>query len=166
MRIRPERAGDVAQIRTVVTEAMRLLPQASGTEAEIIERLRAEGALRLGLVAEEAGAVVGYLAASEARIGVESGWGLIGPLAVTPARHRQGIGQALMRGALARLRRRCKGAVLVGDPGYYARFGFRAGAGLTVGACPPRFILALPFGAEPPAGEVYHPPAFGLRQEG
>lgn len=50
---------------------------------------------------------------------------LLGPLAVDPARKGAGVGSALMRHALAEARRLGHGAVLlVGDPDYYARFGF------------------------------------------
>lgn len=40
MLIRNETRHDTLAIREVVTQAMRLLPQASGTEADIIDRLR------------------------------------------------------------------------------------------------------------------------------
>lgn len=165
MLIRDETPGDIPAIGRVVTEAMRLLPQATGTEAAIVERLRADGALTLSLVAEEAGEVVGYLAASAARIGRQEGWGLIGPLAVLPARHRRGIGSALMAEALRRLRATCRGAALVGDPAYYGRFGFRAFPGLGVAGCPPEVVQALPFDGSAPQGELIHHPAFGLDQK-
>jgi predicted N-acetyltransferase YhbS len=52
---------------------------------------------------------------------------LLGPLAVDPAFQGLGIGGALMNAALAHA---CKAAfsaiILVGDPEYYARFGFEA----------------------------------------
>ena len=52
---------------------------------------------------------------------------LLGPLAVDPALNGAGVGSALMRHALAEARRLGHGAVLlVGDPDYYARFGFSA----------------------------------------
>lgn len=164
MRIRNEIAADAPAIGRLVTEALRLLPQATGTEAAIVERLRAEGALTLSLVAEERGEAIGYLAASAARIGNRDGWGLIGPLVVLPSRHRQGIGSALMAEALRRLRTTCRGAALVGDPGYYVRFGFRAFPGLGVAGCPPEVVLALPFDGPTPRGELIHHPAFGLHQ--
>ena len=165
MLIRDETPGDIPAIGRVVTEAMRLLPQATGTEAAIVERLRADGALTLSLVAEDEGEVVGYLAASAARIGPQEGWGLIGPLAVLPARHRQGIGSALMAEALRRLRATSRGAALVGDPAYYDRFGFRAYKGLGVAGCPPEVVQALPFDGSAPRGELIHHPAFGLDQK-
>lgn len=164
MLIRNERAGDVPAIGRLVTQALALLPQATGTEVGIVERLRAEDALTLSLVAEEKGAPVGYLAASPARIGRQDGWGLIGPLVVLPARHRRGIGSALMAEALHRLRATSKGAVLVGDPAYYGRFGFRAFHGLNVAGFPPEVVQALPFDGTAPRGTLIHHPAFGLKQ--
>ncbi len=165
MRIRNETAGDIPAIRRVVSEALLMLAQSTGTEAGIVERLRAEGALALSLVAEEEGRVVGYLAASAARIGTQDGWGLIGPLAVLPSRQRQGIGTALIAEALRRLRETCRGAALVGDPAYYGRFGFRAFPGLGVAGCPPEVVQALPFETTEPHGELIHHPAFGLHQQ-
>ena len=166
MLIRNETAGDVPAISRLVTEALRMLAQSTGTEASIVEALRAEGALALSLVAEEEGEVIGYLAASAARIGTQDGWGLIGPLVVLPSRHRQGIGTALMAEALRRLRASNRGAALVGDPTYYGRFGFRAFPGLRVTGCPPEVVQALPFDGTEPNGELIHHPAFGLNQPG
>ncbi|MBR3372283.1 MAG: N-acetyltransferase [Rhodobacteraceae bacterium] len=165
MLIRNETANDIAEIRTVVTEAMTMLAQSTGTEAQIIDRLRGDKALALSLVAEEDGRVVGYLAVSQAQIGEQDSWGLIGPLAVLPSRHGQGIGSTLMAEAIRRLRTTFQGAVLVGDPRYYGRFGFRAYPGLGVGVIPPEFVQALPFDATEPRGEVIHHPAFGLKQQ-
>ncbi|MDQ8698466.1 N-acetyltransferase [Hyphomicrobium sp. LHD-15] len=164
MLIRNETMGDIPAISRLVTEALLMLAQSSGTEASIVERLRAEGALALSLVAEEEGEVIGYLAASAARIGSEGGWGLIGPLVVLPSRHRQGIGTALMEEALSRLQATSRGAALVGDPTYYGRFGFRSFPGLGVAGCPPEVVQALPFDGIEPRGELIHHPAFGLNQ--
>ncbi|RUP11010.1 GNAT family N-acetyltransferase [Hyphomicrobium sp.] len=164
MLIRDETAGDITAISRLVTEAFLTLAQSTGTEASIVEKLRADGALTLSLVAEEEGEVIGYLAASSARIGTQDGWGLIGPIAVLPSRHRQGVGTALMAEALRRLRATSRGATLVGDPAYYGRFGFRAFPGLSVAGCPPEVVQALPFDGNEPRGEVIHHPAFGLSQ--
>ncbi|PYE87739.1 GNAT family N-acetyltransferase [Phyllobacterium leguminum] len=50
---------------------------------------------------------------------------LLGPLAVDASAEGQGIGSALMRHAIAEAARLGAGAILlVGDPEYYARFGF------------------------------------------
>ena len=165
MIIREETSGDIPEIGRVVTEAMLLLPQATGTEATIVEKLRAARALTLSLVAEEHGKVIGYLAASAARIGDQDRWGLIGPLVVVPSRHRQGIGSALMKEALRRLRKTERGAALVGNPTYYGRFGFHSFTGLRIAGIPQEFVLALPFSGDEPQGELFHHPAFGLKQE-
>ena len=66
MLIRNETAGDIPAISRLVTEALLMLAQSTGTEASIVRKLRAEGALALSLVAEEEGEVIGYLAASAA----------------------------------------------------------------------------------------------------
>lgn len=164
MLIRNETVRDIPAIGRLVTEALLLLAQSTGTEAGIVEALRADGALALSLVAEEDGEVVGYLAASPARVGTQDGWALIGPLVVLPSRHRRGIGTALMAEALGRLRKAGRGAALVGDPAYYGRFGFRAYPGLGVTGCPPEVVQALPFDGSEPRGELIHHPAFGLDQ--
>ena len=52
---------------------------------------------------------------------------LLGPVAVDPARQQGGIGQRLTRAALAAIQSRAAPpAMLIGDPGYYGRFGFIA----------------------------------------
>jgi len=52
---------------------------------------------------------------------------LLGPLAVDPAQKSAGVGSALMRHAIAEATRLGHRAIiLVGDAGYYARFGFSA----------------------------------------
>ncbi len=163
--IRNETAADIPAINDVIRQAMRVLVQATGTEAAIVERLRAAGALTLSLVAEKEGEVVGHLAASPGLVGDQEGWGLIGPVGVIPPLHGQGIGSALMKEALSRLRETHRGAALVGDPGYYTRFGFRAFPGLHVTGCPPEVVLALPFDGSEPEGELIHHPAFGLDQQ-
>lgn len=52
---------------------------------------------------------------------------LLGPLAVAPAVQKKGLGSRLVREGLAQLPERGVGAVFVlGDPNYYAKFGFVA----------------------------------------
>ncbi|MDJ0698909.1 MAG: N-acetyltransferase [Woeseiaceae bacterium] len=56
---------------------------------------------------------------------------LLGPLAVAPERQGQGIGSAIVRAGLERLRRRGTHLVCVlGDPNYYGRFGFTPDSGI------------------------------------
>ncbi|MGH1575650.1 GNAT family N-acetyltransferase [Planktotalea sp.] len=50
---------------------------------------------------------------------------LLGPMAVSPARQRQGIGSALIKAGLDALKAQGVAQVFVlGDPGYYSRAGF------------------------------------------
>jgi predicted N-acetyltransferase YhbS len=53
---------------------------------------------------------------------------LVGPIAVHPDYRNEGIGRAMLRRALAAIDRTGIPAVLIGDPEYYAPFGFSAEA--------------------------------------
>ncbi len=72
---------------------------------------------------------------------------LLGPLAVSPESQGTGLGSLLMRCAIAEAARLGHGAIiLVGDPEYYARFGFsvdKTGALSMPGPFEPRRLLAL-----------------------
>lgn len=64
---------------------------------------------------------------------------LLGPLAVHPDHQRQGIGKALIADGLSRLKAKGVTEVLVlGDPAYYGRSGFRPASRVT----PPYPLLA------------------------
>ena len=163
MEIRPETPGDAAAIGEITTAAFRTAAHSSGTEAAIVERLRADRALVLSLVAVEGDEIVGHVAASPVTVDGQAGWMGIGPISVAPDRQRRGLGSALMVAVLAELREGgAKGAVLVGDPAYYERFGFAAQTGLAVRGVPPAYVLALPFGQDAPEGIVAFHPAFGV----
>ena len=74
-------------------------------------------------VAEQAGEVVGHVAFSPVS-GADGGLGL-GPLAVRPDTQRRGVGSALVARGLAECVRLAQLVVVVlGDPAFYARFGF------------------------------------------
>lgn len=162
MEIREERAADAAVVDALIAEAFRGRPYSSGTEPAIMAELRRNGAASLSLVAQEGGAVVGQVVFSPATLnGRETGWQCLGPVAVRPDRQRRGIGSALIRTGLERLRAAgAAGCLLVGDPGYYRRFGFRGSPGLTAPGVPAANLLALPFGRELATGSVGFHPAF------
>jgi predicted N-acetyltransferase YhbS len=160
--IREERPGDVETIAGVIERAFAAAEHRDGTEAQIVERLRAAGALALSLVAERDGAVVGHAAFSPVTVNEAQGWFGLGPVAVEPERQGQGIGAALIEAGLARLRSSgAQGCVVLGDPAYYARFGFRVVRGLTYPGAPAEYFQALAFSGHPPRGEVRYHPAFG-----
>ena len=100
-------------------------------EARLVEALRASGRLSVSLVAVESEAIVGHVAFSPVTVsGVDGGVGLA-PLAVLPAFRRRGIGAALIREGLVHAERAgFQFVVVLGEPSYYGRFGFRAGIAL------------------------------------
>ncbi len=166
MPIRPEQPADAAAIRALTTEAFAAAPHSSGTEAAIIDGLRAAGALTLSLVAVEDDAkpdtILGHVAFSPVTIdGAERGWFGLGPVSVRPGRQRGGVGSELIREGLQRLREiGAGGCVLLGDPGYYGRFGFAADPALVLEGVPPEYFMRLAFGAGVPAGTVRYHAAF------
>lgn len=82
----------------------------------------------LSLVASADSVLVGHIVFTPCRLdGAGGGVALLGPLAVKPAFQRRGIGSALICAGLDRLRAGDFDQVFVlGDPAYYARFGFEA----------------------------------------
>jgi len=160
--IRPERPADADAIRDLTDKAFRGAPHSDGTEAGIVEALRADGALTLSLVAVIAGEIVGHAAFSPVTIaGAAGDWHGLGPVSVTPDHQRRGIGQAMIREGLQRLAdMNATGCVVLGDPGYYARFGFESDAGLRYGDVPPGYFQRLIFKGPAPAGEVRYNAAF------
>lgn len=162
MIIRPETPGDFAAIRTINIDAFANHPFSQQTEHLIVEALRDADALTISLVAEDDDRVVGHVAFSPALIdGQDLNWFTLGPIAVTPARQRQGIGARLIDAGIEALRQQgANGCLLVGDPAYYLRFGFRHSPSLTVEHVPPEYFMCLPLAGEIPHGAVSHHPAF------
>jgi putative acetyltransferase len=159
MQIINERPGDEAGIRRVTQAAFIGLPYSQQTEAAIIDALRAADALTVSLVALEHDGLIGHVAFSPVRIaGIDRGWFGLGPVSVAPDRQREGVGSRLIRHGLQQLRAMgARGCVVVGDPGYYRRFGFEPKAGLTYSPLPPEYFQALAFDGDAAVGEVeYH----------
>jgi putative acetyltransferase len=120
--IRPEEPGD----RDPALEVERL---AFGSEEEtgIVQSVRGEEG-SFALVAEERGRIVGHIQFSRGRIG-ETAVVALGPIGVLPERQGRGIGSSLIRGGLDEARSRGETVVmLLGDPSFYPRFGFRPGS--------------------------------------
>jgi len=162
MIIRPETLRDHDAIREVNIVAFEHHPFSHQTEHLIVEALRAADALELSLVAEIDGEVVGHIAFSTASIGgASSGWFLLGPVAVLPDHQGKGIGRALVETDLDALRSRgARGCVLVGDPAFYCRFGFRQYPGIAWEGVPDENVLCLSMSGDAPVGEVSCHPAF------
>lgn len=113
--IREERVGEEPAIHTLTERAFAGHPYSDGDEADVIDRLRADGDLLLSLVAVEGDAVIGQVTCSAARLSSgEEGWIVIGPIAVSPSRQGRGIGRALIEmGEAAMKARGAKGITVV-----------------------------------------------------
>ena len=124
MLIRHEQPEDTASIRHVNQTAFE-----TGTEADLVDALRAQAAPIVSLVADEGRAIVGHILFSPVTLSSHPDLRIMGlaPMAVAPARQRQGIGSALVRRGLDECSRLGFGAVVVlGHAEYYPRFGFAA----------------------------------------
>ena len=117
--MRPETAGDREAVKRLLLAAFP-----TSDEARLVERLRGDGDAVLSLVAVEAGAVVGHVLFS--RLRAPAAALALAPLVVAAGCRRRGIGARLVEAGLDRAKREGWRAVIVlGDPAYYSRFGFR-----------------------------------------
>ena len=165
--IRSETDADRVAITEVTAAAFATLEISNHTEQFIIAALRAAGALTISLVAEVQGRVLGHIAFSPVTMsdGTRDWYGL-GPVSVLPAYQRQGIGKALIRAGLSRLKElKARGCVLVGHPEYYKQFGFSNPQGLAVDGVPPEVFFALSFDGRVPQGTVAFHEAFKADRE-
>jgi len=137
-------------------------PAHEHTEQFIVNELRRAGQLSVSLVAEDNAAIVGHVAVSPVSISdAGDGWYGLGPISVAPGRQGQGIGGQLMAQALAELRRLgAAGCVVLGDPEYYCRFGFKTEPSLVLPDVPPEHFQAISFHGTIPAGTVSYHQAF------
>jgi putative acetyltransferase len=126
MDIRQETRADFDAIDEVIRLAFGRMD-----EAGLVRNLRSDGDLLLSLVADSSSAIVGHVAFS--RMFVDTGARQIAavslaPVAVRPDCQRMGIGAALIREGLSRLRQDESIVIVLGHPQYYRRFGFSADA--------------------------------------
>ena len=168
--IRNETHDDVCTITEVTIEAFKTLEISNHTEQFIIEALRAAKALTVSLVAEMDGRVIGHIAFSPVTIsdGTPNWYGL-GPVSVLPEHQLKGIGKALIKGGLSRLKdMNARGCCLVGHPDYYRKFGFKNMFGFVHEGVPQEVFFALSFDGHTPQGTVAFHVGFKAdgRQEG
>lgn len=161
-RVRDETPDDASAIGALITQAFRDVPYASGTEALIVEQLRARGELTLSLLAEANGEVIAHAGFSPVIVGASAaGWYGLGPVATTAAWRRHGLAEVLIRTGLVRLRALgAAGCVVLGDPSYYTRFGFGVDPSIRYPHAPAAYFMALRFQAGADEGEVRYSPAF------
>ena len=163
---RPGEADDAAAIR-----AVHLAAFPTAAEADLVEAIRATSAFvpQLSLLAGLGEEVVGHLLISY--VTLDTGGGPeevleLAPMAVRPEHQREGIGSALVIAGLDAAEVREEPLVLVlGQPWFYPRFGFRPST--DYGIVPPRPVAAATFMVKPLTtyrsalrGRVVLPPAF------
>ncbi len=167
MWIREEADGDIEAICTVVRKAFAEAPGGGSLENRTLESLRDDRALALGLVADVDGRIAGHVAFSVARPSRDGdGWYVLGLMAVDPDDQGRGVGSALVHAGLRLLQEReANGCVVLGEPGYYSRFGFRADPLLTLPGAPEGMFQALRLTDAASAGEVVLHPAFGHHEK-
>jgi putative acetyltransferase len=165
VKIRPERGEDSRGIAAVHVSAFANHPLSQQTEHLIVDELRAATALAISLVAEMTGRIVGHIAFSLVTIeGKDVHWYALGPVGVLPELQGQGIGSSLVRQGLKALQAHgAAGCVLLGEPEFYSRFGFRQCRELTMEGVPAEAVLCLPMVSDEPHGHVEHHPAFWVQ---
>lgn len=134
-------------------------------EARLVERLRLEGDVLFELLAENDGRVDGHILFSRLWADSEKLYAALAPLAVHPSRQRTGVGAALVRSSLEQAREfGAHGVIVLGHPGYYARFGFSADATTNIrsvyAGVPAFMALAIERGAFDAPLNVTYPNAF------
>ncbi len=125
--IAPAGGADVAAIDALLRSSF-----ARAEEADLVRDLCVAGDMVLMLAAhdEETGALVGTVAFSRMDVAVAGkpiAAVALAPVAVAAAHRQQGVAEALIQAGLDRLEQ--EGVVLcfvLGDPAFYARFGFDA----------------------------------------
>lgn len=159
--LRPAQPADHAAVRALLTAAFP-----TPDEADLVQDLRDVRAT-IELLACEADEVVGAAVVSEGDVGGAPVWAL-GPVAVTAHRRRQGIGALLCHAVVAAAEVVARRLTFVlGDPAYYARFGFvpavpRGFTSRFVGGDVPEaaFQVRRPPGDVTPAGPMRYHAAF------
>jgi len=164
--IRDERLEDILAIAKLTRAAFQNATHSSHTEQFIVNALRTHGQLTISLVALENNQLVGHVAISPVTISSgETGWYGLGPISVLPAKQGQGIGTLLMQAVLDRLQNLgAHGCVMLGDPQYYGRFGFKAFPELYLKDVPPEYFQVIAFNRSIPHGKVVYHKAFNATQ--
>lgn len=140
MLVRRERSGDERAVRRVHAAAFRRVTDERGVPPEVglVDSLRAsrDWLAKLSLVAVDSDEVIGHVLCTRARLA--RGQPVLGlaPIGVLPGHQGTGVGHALMHAMLGAAEALGEPLVgVLGEPGYYARFGFRTAT--DVGVVPP-----------------------------
>ncbi len=146
--VRSTSSSDKPAVLAVVRGAFSATGRGGDVEVDIVTRTWAlsVGPEDLDLVVVDNGEVVAHALGAVGDLGGREALA-VAPLCVTPSRHVEGIGSALM----TELLRRAEGAgwpMVLGDPGYYERSGFEPSG--------PHGINYRPIGKGDPYFQVCH----------
>ncbi|SFH68546.1 Predicted N-acetyltransferase YhbS [Tindallia magadiensis] len=129
--IRPEGKEDYMAIRQLIQDAFDPMPFSTGKEWQLVESIRASKGYinELALVAELGGKMVGHILVSEIALDGKTSMIpvlILSPVSVLPEFQREGVGQQLCQKAIEEAKKTDYPVMIViGDPRYYQRFGFR-----------------------------------------
>jgi len=160
--IRYAAASDHSAIRRVVSAAFD-----RPDEADLVERLRADGDAMFELVEIEGETLVGHILFSRMWADSLNLYAALAPVSVRPDLQNRGTGGRLVRAGLDAAKEFGAAAVIVlGHPDYYPRFGFstEAARGLkcAFSGLPAFMATAVEPGALDGALTVVYPDAFGI----
>jgi putative acetyltransferase len=110
--------------RAKVYALLRRAFPGSEYEAELVRKFHEQGKPAHEWVCIHTNKVIAYLAFSNAYHGKNVCGLHLAPMAVTPEFQRQGVGSELLRFALRQEPIKSRPLFVLGDPGYYTRFGF------------------------------------------
>jgi putative acetyltransferase len=131
MIIRPERKEEFTEIYELVKIAFQTAQVSDGKEQDFVNQLRASDSYipELALVSEEEGKLTGHIMLNRAHVvkGDQKAEILyLAPVSVVLEKRNQGVGSALIKRSFELAREMgYKAVVLVGNPAYYQRFGFK-----------------------------------------
>ncbi|KAK5801317.1 hypothetical protein VI817_003529 [Penicillium citrinum] len=162
--IRFETESDAPAIEKVTSAAFMNAEHTDHNEQFIVRALREANQLSISLVAEDkvTNTVVDHVAISPVKIstGCENWYGL-GPVSIVPQYPNNGIGSLLIERALTALQsHNTAGCVVLGNPKYYTRFGFKTVLSLQLAGVPPEYFMTLTWHEPTPTGMVSYHKAF------
>lgn len=118
MFVRPATSRDFPKLPPLIEAAF-----ARHDEAVLVQELRESGAIEIEFVATDREKIVGHVVMS--RLVSPPNCLALAPVSVDPERHHKGIGSTLIKIANEAAEEAGWTAVFVlGDPGYYSRFGY------------------------------------------
>ncbi|MHA6325362.1 GNAT family N-acetyltransferase [Roseivivax sp. CAU 1753] len=151
--MRAMRAGEEAQVDALLRAAFD-----GPDEADLVAALRKTRAIAGEQVVTIGGNVAGYLALSA--MTAPEGWLCLAPVAVAPEHQRLGIGRRMVRFVVGWAEASGQTLVVLGDPVFYRRCGFRMAEGLRSPYPIDHTLVAGPARA-PDGTALGYPAAFG-----